>query len=119
MLAETATVSVRGDRAQFAPRGLYQGGEGSFSSFFIQRAGGRLEKIPSKFSGRVQRGERLRVTTPGGGGFGNASERDRAALVRDFLDGKITAEKTKTDYGIDIRTEAQALNRQKPSKVTG
>ncbi|MBI4189463.1 MAG: hydantoinase B/oxoprolinase family protein [Betaproteobacteria bacterium] len=118
MLAENATVSVRGDRAQFAPRGLYQGGEGSFSSFFIQRAGGRLEKIPSKFSGRVQRGERLRVTTPGGGGFGNASERDRAALVRDFLDGKITAEKTKTDYGIDIRAEAQALNRPKPSKVT-
>ena len=32
MLAERATVNVRGDRAAFAPRGLYNGGNGSFSA---------------------------------------------------------------------------------------
>ena len=40
--------------------------------------------------------------TPGGGGFGEPGERDPEALKRDFLDGKISAEKIKADYGIDI-----------------
>jgi N-methylhydantoinase B/oxoprolinase/acetone carboxylase alpha subunit len=43
--------------------------------------------------------------TPGGGGFGEPAERDRAALVDDFIDGKISAAKIKSDYGIDIEKE--------------
>lgn len=105
MLAESATVNVRGDRAAFAPRGLYGGGNGSFSTFFLEQENGQMEKIPSKFSGHITRGQRLKIMTPGGGGFGDPNRRDRAALVRDFLDGKVSAEKIKEDYGIDMRTE--------------
>ena len=105
MLAESATVNVRGDRAAFAPRGLYGGGDGGLSTFFLEQENGQMEKIPSKFSGRINRGQRLRIVTPGGGGFGDPVRRDRAAMVRDFLDGKISVEKIKNDYGIDMHTE--------------
>lgn len=104
MLAESASVNVRGDRAAFPPRGLYGGGDGSFSTFFLEREGGRMEKIPSKFGGRILRGQRLRIVTPGGGGFGAPAERDQAALLQDFRDGKISAEKIIHDYGVDLRT---------------
>ncbi|MBI4191082.1 MAG: hydantoinase B/oxoprolinase family protein [Betaproteobacteria bacterium] len=116
MLAESATVNVRGDRAVFAPRGFYGGGNGSFAAFFLEREDGRMEKIPSKYGSHIKRGQRLRVMTPGGGGFGEPSQRDRAALVKDFLDGKISAEKIKQDYGVDIRGAAQA-GRLTASKV--
>ncbi len=105
MLAESASVNVRGDRAAFPPRGLYGGGDGSFSTFFLESEGGRMEKIPSKFGGRILRGQRLRIVTPGGGGFGAPAQRDQAALLHDFRDGKISAEKIRQDYGVDIRLD--------------
>jgi N-methylhydantoinase B/oxoprolinase/acetone carboxylase alpha subunit len=40
--------------------------------------------------------------TPGGGGFGEPAERQRDALLNDYLDGKITAAKIKRDYGVDM-----------------
>lgn len=111
MLAESATVNVRGDRAAFAPRGLYGGGNGSFSTFFLEQENGQMEKIPSKFGGHIKRGQRLKIMTPGGGGFGAPQQRDRAALVKDFLDGKISSDKIQQDYGIDIRDDARIARR--------
>lgn len=101
MLADGATVNVRGDRALFAPRGFHGGGDGSVSRFTIE-GNGEERSIPSKFSGRIQGGGRLRVRTPGGGGFGEKRERDREALRRDLVDGKISAEKIEADYGADV-----------------
>ncbi|MDP2707206.1 MAG: hydantoinase B/oxoprolinase family protein, partial [Burkholderiales bacterium] len=92
-------------RAVFAPRGLYGGGNGSFATLFLERDDGSMEKIPSKYGSHIKRGQHLRIMTPGGGGFGDPGQRDRAALKRDFLDGKVTAEKIKQDYGVDIRAE--------------
>jgi N-methylhydantoinase B len=40
-------------------------------------------------SGRLRRGERVEIITPGAGGYGSASERDPAALERDVADGRI------------------------------
>jgi N-methylhydantoinase B/oxoprolinase/acetone carboxylase alpha subunit len=111
MLADTATFNVRGDRAAFAPRGLYGGGNGSLSAFFLDDGSGEARKIPSKFGGNIKRGDRLTIMTPGGGGFGAPASHDRAALMKDFRDGKISAGKIKQDYGIDIDADAKAVTR--------
>ncbi len=105
MLAETATFNVRGDRAAFAPRGLYGGGNGSFSAFFLDSAG-KSEKLPSKIGGNIARGQRLRIATPGGGGFGAPAERAREAMNKDIRDGKISVEKSREDYGVNARNPA-------------
>ncbi|MBI3067583.1 MAG: hydantoinase B/oxoprolinase family protein [Betaproteobacteria bacterium] len=65
MLAESATVNVRGDRAAFAPRGFYKGGDGSFSSFFLEDERGEMKKMPSKFSGNIARDRRGAAGRPG------------------------------------------------------
>jgi len=101
MLAETATVNVRGDRAKFAPRGLYGGGDGSLADFMLDD-GGSKKQIPSKFSGRINRGGHLSIRTPGGGGFGAPSERDVELLRYDYRDGKISSEKIEADYGVEV-----------------
>lgn len=108
LLAESASVNVRGDRAAFAPRGLYGGGNGSFSTFLIEE-NGESKKVPSKFSGRLLRGGRLKVMTPGGGGFGDPKNRDKDALLNDYLGGKISKEKIMADYGIDMTRERKSV----------
>lgn len=88
MLADSASVNVRGDRTLFPPRGLDGGESGAPSRYSLIRANGEELAIPSKFSDRIKQGERLRISTPGGGGYGPPSGRDRAASEQDRREGK-------------------------------
>jgi N-methylhydantoinase B/oxoprolinase/acetone carboxylase alpha subunit len=41
----------------------------------------------------------LRISTPAGGGYGAVRERERAAIERDVLEGRIGADTAGTVYG--------------------
>lgn len=96
------TVSFMSDRQKIAPWGLQGGGPGSTGSILIERAGtkGWLDfceafgkTSPSKFSNAVVKpGDRIRLTTPGGGGMGDPGQRDPSQTREDLLDGWITPE---------------------------
>jgi len=98
MLAESASINVRGDRAKFAPRGAHGGLDGARSRYVLSEQGAERE-IPSKYSGQIRRGDRLRVTTPGGGGYGAPGGRDRQLLCADIASGKLTSGRAAADYG--------------------
>lgn len=92
MLAESSSINVRGDRAKFAPRGVHGGHDAAKSRYIIIDAQTGLEQeIPSKYSGVIRRGDRLRVTTPGGGGYGPENARSADALADDVRSGKVTS----------------------------
>lgn len=89
MLAESASINVRGDRANFPPQGVHGGLNGSKSHYQLFEGGSQDgQDIPSKYSGVIQRNGRLRVTTPGGGGYGPAADRDRALIDNDVRNEK-------------------------------
>jgi len=87
MLAESSSINVRGDRSKFAPRGVGGGGDGSKSRYALFE-GGVEREIPSKYSARIKRGDRLRVITPGGGGFGSPENRSATLVAGDLRSGK-------------------------------
>ena len=90
MLAESSSINVRGDRAKFAPRGVDGGGEGAKSRYLLfDPASPQGRELPSKYSSQILHGDRLRVTTPGGGGCGDPAERDDEALRQDVRNGKV------------------------------
>jgi len=62
--------SLLTERRRFAPRGAAGGGPGAPGRNLIERAGGAREELRSKAQGRLARGDRLRIETPGGGGYG-------------------------------------------------
>jgi N-methylhydantoinase B len=47
----------------------------------------------------IAAGERVRIMTGGGGGFGPAAERDAGAVRRDVSEGYVTPEAARRDYG--------------------
>jgi len=101
MLAESASINVRGDRANFPPQGAHGGLDGAKSHYQLFDAEAPQGRdIPSKYSGQIKRHERLRVTTPGGGGYGAPQGRDRTLLDNDIRNEKLSAEKTREDYGV-------------------
>jgi N-methylhydantoinase B/oxoprolinase/acetone carboxylase alpha subunit len=70
MLTDTA-VTVLSDRRLVPPYGA-EGGEPGGRGRNILIRGGRLEPLPGKIALRLQAGDRLRIETPGGGGYGRA-----------------------------------------------
>lgn len=84
ILADNMTLTHRGDHHRQGPRGILGGESGSKAYSYIVKTNGDIEVIPSKAMRRLQKGDRLVVETPGGGGYGRFSERDQS-LVQDDL----------------------------------
>jgi len=66
-----AEVTLLADRRKFRPYGLQGGGEGAAGHTWISKDGGATEtELPGKCTLRLTKGDRLRLETPGGGGWG-------------------------------------------------
>lgn len=85
------------DRIDFAARGRDGGLEGGAGR--VELAGGA--KLKSKGRQMVGAGERLKLSLPGGGGYGDPESRDRAAVRADLAAGYISREQARSDYGLD------------------
>jgi N-methylhydantoinase B len=67
---EAATVSLMGERRSVQPWGLAGGEPGAVGEDWLIRRGAAPERLPGKVTVEVEAGDRLRVLTPGGGGWG-------------------------------------------------
>jgi N-methylhydantoinase B len=65
-------VTLLADRRSRGPWGLAGGADGAAGKAFITRLDGSIEPMPAKFSTRLQKGERIRIESPGGGGWGKS-----------------------------------------------
>lgn len=92
LLEENADVFLFGERGKFAPPGV-AGGQAAARNRFVYAENG-VEREPPQISKMVglklKRGERLRLETPGGGGYGNPAERPKEAIERDRTLGYVT-----------------------------
>ena len=78
-------VTLLADRRTRGPYGLAGGGDGSVGTAEVIRNDGSVENMPGKFSAHLQSGERIRIQSPGGGGFGSKAEfltTPRQSIVR-------------------------------------
>jgi len=64
-------VTLLADRRSRGPYGLSGGSDGSPGKAEIIRHNGAVEELTGKFSIRLRAGERIRIESPGGGGWGD------------------------------------------------
>jgi len=65
-------VTLLADRRARGPWGLEGGHDGAAGKARILRKDGATEELPGKCNTRLRKGDRLRIETPGGGGWGSA-----------------------------------------------
>jgi N-methylhydantoinase B len=65
-----AEVTLLSDRRLRGPWGLSGATDGLPGNASVIRRGGAVEKLPGKSNVRLAKGERIRIETPGGGGWG-------------------------------------------------
>ena len=80
-----ATVSLLTERRRRAPQGLAGGEPGAPGENLIDG-----EPVPAKTTVDVAAGTTVTLRTPGGGGYGDPTERDPDAVERDLRDGTVT-----------------------------
>jgi N-methylhydantoinase B len=65
-----AEVTLLADRRLHRPWGLAGGADGSAGNASVLRSDGSLEKLSGKANVRLRSGDRIRIESPGGGGWG-------------------------------------------------
>jgi N-methylhydantoinase B len=93
LLEEEADVFLFGERGRFAPPGILGGEPAALNRFTLIRRDGAQAQPPmaSKWVGvKLAKGDRVRLETPGGGGYGPAAQRSSAAIEHDVRSGYVT-----------------------------
>lgn len=97
-----ARASMVMDHGRFGPQGAMGGGDGGMNRVTVTR-GGRTYTPPhlSKDQDiRIGAGDSVRVSTPGGGGFGDPFSRDPSLVARDVARGYYTAAEAVARFGV-------------------
>jgi N-methylhydantoinase B len=81
------------------PWGLRGGKDGAVNGVEITAPDGAVRHVRKATQHPIAAGERVRIMTGGGGGFGPAAERDPESIRRDVREGYVTPEAARRDYG--------------------
>lgn len=104
LLEQSADVFLFGERGRFPPPGVVGGAPALANVFTYETdAGPRHPPMASKMVGiRLRRGQRVRLETPGGGGYGRAQEREPERVAEDVRLGYVTREAAEREYAVLI-----------------
>ncbi|WP_306118933.1 MULTISPECIES: hydantoinase B/oxoprolinase family protein [unclassified Roseitalea] len=101
LLEASARAFLFGERGRFAPKGVAGGAQAALTRFAF--GGPDRWDTPPMVSKMVdiplKRGERVRLQTPGGGGYGPPDEREPARVARDVALGYLSAHRADAIYG--------------------
>jgi N-methylhydantoinase B len=98
----TARASMVMDHGRTGPQGALGGADGGVNRVLVERGGESY--IPPHLSKdqdiMIGPGDTIRVSTPGGGGYGNPFERDVALVERDVIRGYYTRQQAEDLFGV-------------------
>ena len=101
VLEERAEAFLFGERGRFPPQGAVGGDAGAMNRFRYEQADGWHEPpLVSKMRGiHLTQGQAVRLETPGGGGYGPASQRAPALVARDVALEYLSEDQATLAYG--------------------
>lgn len=76
LISPSAKVTVVGERQKVPPWGLEGGQPGGLGEYSVRRVNGAQERIKSKSTFYLVEGDTLIIKTPGGGGYGEQTEKE-------------------------------------------
>ena len=96
-----------GERGKYPPFGVNGGKEAALNRFIYETDDGEATPpLVSKITDvRIRRGRKVRLETPGGGGFGDPTERDPARVARDVRLGYVSRGAAAQDYRVVVKDD--------------
>ncbi len=115
----TARASFVMDHGRFGPQGALGGSDGAMNEVAVWQNGTpRTPKHLSKAQDiPLAPGDRVRVRTPGGGGYGDPMRRDPQAVLTDVRLGRYTPDQAATLFGVIMTGEPVAIDHAATTKA--
>ena len=106
------SIAIQAGRYKYPPRGLFGAGPGSGARFLV-------DEQPGDPSGLTlcQPGNVIQFESAGGGGYGDPLQRDPQAVAADVVNGYVSIEKAREDYGIVIDPVTLRVDAAETDKV--
>jgi N-methylhydantoinase B len=106
---------VTADRVRLGCYGLNGGKAGQPFQVTVDDEG-KARQLGGLVDGEpVTAGQIVRVCTTGGGGWGDPLEREPTLVVGDVLDGKVSEQAAREDYGVVLRTDGPSFEVDLPA----
>jgi N-methylhydantoinase B len=102
-----AEVFLLGERGKYPPFGVNGGKSAALNRFIYETdAGEATPKLVSKITDiSIRQGQKVRLETPGGGGFGDPATREPERVARDVRLGYVSREAARRDYKVVLRDD--------------
>jgi N-methylhydantoinase B len=107
ILGSYTRLTVSSDRQNVHPWGAFGGGEAAGSADIVESPDGTRLDLPSKVTTFLKHHDHLRTVTPGGGGWGDALDREPERVAHDVREGLISAERAAAAYGVVVTADGQ------------
>jgi N-methylhydantoinase B len=98
---QATTFTILADRDRKGPWGAFGGHDAAVAEYVLIRDGVEIE-LGSKSTTEVVAGDIVSVRSCGGGGYGLPEERDPERVLRDVLEGKVSAERARRHYRVVV-----------------
>ncbi len=99
---QPAFITFSLERKATPPWGLWGGKDGAVNGVEITSPDGSRRHVRKATQHPIAAGEVVRIMTGGGGGYGPPSEREPDAIRRDVLEGYVSREAARRDYGVEV-----------------
>ena len=95
------TFTILADRDRSGPWGVLGGHDAPPAEYVLLR-GGEETRLPSKTTVELEPGDVVSIRTCGGGGYGPPAQRDPERVLRDVLQGKVSAQRARSVYRVAV-----------------
>ncbi|MEM2897171.1 MAG: hydantoinase B/oxoprolinase family protein [Candidatus Bathyarchaeia archaeon] len=102
MYDENPVLVMFGDGVRTKPYGLFGGKPGKSNRAILNEGTHEEKELPAKGIVEAKKGATYTIYSAGGGGWGNPLERDPELVRNDAMNGYISIESAKEDYGVVI-----------------
>ena len=117
LLSDDVSFARYADRHKIPPRGLFEGHSGAPGGIVLNPDTEHERQLPSKGLDTLTAGDLVSLRLPGAGGYGAPAARTLDAIDRDLRDEKISADKAVADYGVVVKEDGGAVDREATVKL--
>jgi N-methylhydantoinase B len=105
-------LGIQAGRFIHPPEGLFGGNPGGRAQFLVNGASGNPYGLT-----QLKPGDTVTIDAAGGGGHGNPLDRDPEMVENDVLEGYVSLEKAKENYGVVIDPKTTKVDREATKKL--
>ena len=107
-------LGIQSGRFRYPAKGLFGGGDGSRAQFLVNDVAGDPYGLTQLKSGDI-----ITMDAAGGGGYGDPVERDAEMVMKDVLNGYVSLEGAREDYGVAIDPETMKVDIDETERLRG